>query len=248
MNIKRFIFKRTNYYYMKRKIDENLVLVGTNHVSEESSEEIKEVVKEEDPDLIGIELDSRRFEYIKKNLNNDKEDTEQDQGFIGFIKNPIGYSLSYVQSLVSDIVDTEKGTDMETAVEQGIKESRGIVLLDRDIKITMNRLRENLSFIKKLKLFFLMIFSVVYLKYNKIRSNKSKIKNKMDKIEEDPADLLSSYPDVKEVLVDERDEHIANTLSNIRNNSDLKVVAVIGMGHIEGVKENLEKFDHNSED
>ena len=49
---------------------DEVVLVGTAHVSERSAAEVRDAVREEDPDIVAVELDPRRYEKIK-----DQEDT-----------------------------------------------------------------------------------------------------------------------------------------------------------------------------
>ena len=49
-------------------------------------------------------------------------------------------------------------------------------------------------------------------------------------------DLSVSFPDVKSILIDERDQYLAQKIKEASGN---KVVAVLGAGHIPGVKQEL---------
>jgi len=53
-------------------------------------------------------------------------------------------------------------------------------------------------------------------------------------------ELSFAFPNVKETLIDERDYYLANKILNANGN---KIVAVVGAGHIEGIKRNIENFD-----
>jgi len=45
---------------------DEVVLVGTAHVSEKSAAEVRDAVREEDPDVVAVELDPRRYEKVKQ--------------------------------------------------------------------------------------------------------------------------------------------------------------------------------------
>lgn len=45
---------------------DEVVLVGTAHVSERSAAEVRDAVREEDPDVVAVELDPRRYEKLKQ--------------------------------------------------------------------------------------------------------------------------------------------------------------------------------------
>ncbi|MEK6941618.1 MAG: TraB family protein, partial [archaeon] len=51
--------------------------------------------------------------------------------------------------------------------------------------------------------------------------------------------LSNEFPSIKEVLVDERDTYIANKIMQI---DAKKIVAVVGAGHVEGIKKNIGKI------
>jgi HSP20 family molecular chaperone IbpA len=45
---------------------DEVVLVGTAHVSERSAAEVRDAVRDEDPDVVAVELDPRRYEKLKQ--------------------------------------------------------------------------------------------------------------------------------------------------------------------------------------
>ena len=57
-------------------------------------------------------------------------------------------------------------------------------------------------------------------------------------------ELLKSFKEFSEtayeVLVEERDEHMANRISELLISTDDKVLSVVGAGHIPGLSERLE--------
>ena len=51
---------------MHIKVSDNIVLVGTAHISKDSVEEVKEVIEEFKPDIVAVELCQRRYDAITK--------------------------------------------------------------------------------------------------------------------------------------------------------------------------------------
>ena len=49
---------------MKVEVNNNLVLVGTAHVSKASVEEVESAIEEYKPDVVAVELDEKRFEVL----------------------------------------------------------------------------------------------------------------------------------------------------------------------------------------
>ena len=56
---------------MKR---ECLTIIGTAHVSEESVNEVKDAIYEQQPDIVAIELDRGRYIKLKKQMMGIEED------------------------------------------------------------------------------------------------------------------------------------------------------------------------------
>jgi pheromone shutdown protein TraB len=52
----------------------------------------------------------------------------------------------------------------------------------------------------------------------------------------------TEFPSLFDVLVKQRDEYVANALLKILNDVQGQIVAVLGAGHIEGVKAALERL------
>ena len=46
--------------------DREFILVGTAHISKQSTELVRRVIEEEKPDTVCVELDQRRYETISK--------------------------------------------------------------------------------------------------------------------------------------------------------------------------------------
>jgi pheromone shutdown protein TraB len=73
-------------------------------------------------------------------------------------------------------------------------------------------------------------------------------KNLLDMLKQDGAidDIVeqfrSEFPGLTRVLIEERDQYVAKALHFILNDVEGKIVAILGAGHIQGVKAALEKL------
>ncbi|UCF98591.1 MAG: TraB/GumN family protein [Spirochaetaceae bacterium] len=218
--------------------DRRYILVGTAHVSKESVEEVREVILNEEPDRVCIEIDETRYNsLIKKqrwqNLNIGQVLRER-KGFL-LLANLV---LSSFQRRLGLEIGVSPGEEMLTAVqicqEQGIPFS----FSDRDIQVTLRRAWARSSFWGKNKMLAAMlssIFSQEKLDAEEIErlKTKSTFQNMMD-------ELASYLPSVKEVLIDERDRYLAIRLYNAEGK---RIVAVIGAGHVEGIIRNLNALE-----
>ena len=51
---------------MQVKVSDNIILIGTAHISKESVKEVKEAIEKYQPDIVAVELCKRRYEAITK--------------------------------------------------------------------------------------------------------------------------------------------------------------------------------------
>ncbi len=48
---------------MEEKINDNIILIGTAHISEESVNEVRQAIETYKPDIVAVELCQRRYDY-----------------------------------------------------------------------------------------------------------------------------------------------------------------------------------------
>ncbi len=216
-----------------------LILVGTAHVSKKSKEEVKATLEKERPDIVGVELDKGRFETIANNKAWKEMDiykvVRQGKSHM-FIANIL---LSNFQRRLGDELGTKPGAEMIQAINDAGDAT--IELLDRDINITFKRAWMKMSLREKLKILYSILFSF-------LEENEGINAEMIEKIQEE--DMLSSMlkelseeiPNIKGVLIDERDVYIAGKIKNALEESEKKkMVAVVGAGHMQGIIAHLDK-------
>ena len=219
----------------KEGFEKEVVLVGTAHISKESMELVKKTIEEEQPDVIGVELDRDRLEQL---LSGKKW---QETNLVEIIKTGKTYLfllnifLSNMQRQIGKQVGIQPGAEMLTALKLAQERQVPIHLLDRDVKITLKKAFSEMSLKEKFKLgasFIGGFFGVG----EKITVEKIEELKKEDLINNLMKELGKQFPSIKRVLVDERDLYISEM---IKHSPGKKIVAVVGAGHIEGIVAHL---------
>ena len=220
-----------------------IILVGTAHISRESVELAKKTIEEEEPDIVGVELDIQRFQQLKMGRKWQEMDIGQiiKQGKVYLFL--INLLLSNLQRRLGDELGIAPGTEMIEAIRLAEEKKIPIALLDRDIQITMKRAFQNTGLIEKLKL-GIQLISGFFREGEPLTKEKVEELKKTDILNKLMAELGSQFPSLKKTLVDERDLFIANQILNAPGK---KIVAVLGLGHLEGVKKYLDKKRDTSE-
>ncbi len=221
---------------MKR---ECLTIIGTAHVSQESVDEVKDAIYEQQPDVVAIELDRGRFTRLKEEMMGiEHDDTISVSKIIKENKVGLFFTttlLSYFQSKIGADVDVAPGSEMIGAIEASEDLGIPIALIDRDINTTLQRALNKMGFIEKAKFLFGLIGSVFGLGDDEdIDIEDLKNPENLDELMEMFKD---EAPSVHEVLVHERDAYLAGSIMRIPQDH---VIAVVGAGHKPGIEKYLE--------
>ncbi len=223
----------------KIKIGEKeILLLGTAHISDESVEEVKKAIETEKPDVVGIELDFGRFKQLKqgskwKNTNIGKV-ISSGQTYLFLLT----LLLSNLQRSLGQKIGATPGMEMMAAVKEAEAEKIPIMLLDRDVNVTLKRAMQRMSLREKFSLLVSLVsgfFSDNKVEITKDSIEKLKEKDMMNTLMQQ---LSKEMPSVKKVLVDERDAYIAY---RIMKTPGKKILAVVGAGHMNGIKKLLGK-------
>ncbi len=221
---------------MKR---ECLKIIGTAHVSQESVDEVKDAIYEYQPDVVAIELDRGRYTRLKEQMMGiERDDTISVTNIIKENKVGLFFTstlLSYFQSKIGADLDVAPGSEMIGAIEASEDLGIPIVLIDRDVNITLQRALNKMGFVEKAKFIFSLIASVFGF------DDEEEIDVEELKNPENLDDLMDMFkdeaPSVHEVLVHERDAYLAGSILRIPQDH---VIAVVGAGHKPGIENYLD--------
>jgi len=217
--------------------DKQIVLVGTAHISRESIVLVQETIEKEKPDIIGVELDKERLEQLlsgKKWEQTNIIDVIKTGKTYLFLLNIL---LSNMQKQLGKSVGINPGAEMLIAVKKAQETKTPLQLLDRDIRITLKRAFNVMSLKEKLKLGGTLLAGF-FGKGEKIDAKTIEDLKDQDLINKLMKELGKQMPSMKQVLVDERDEYIAEM---IKRSPGKKIVAIVGAGHLSGIEEIIKK-------
>ena len=222
--------------------DKTYYLLGTAHISQESVEDVVATLQEIDPDVVAVELDKERLERIV-HKNSDKW---MDLDLFKVIKEGKSFLLltsivlASFQRKLGEHIDTLPGSEMITAVEKSKELGKQIVLVDRSVAITLRRAWRCSNIWGKQKIIAALL-SVVFSKKKISIEEINELKDKS--LEGNVLQELSTIlPQLKTVLLDERDEYMATKLHNIK---EKKILGIFGAAHIQGIQKKLEQKDEN---
>ncbi|XGI83285.1 TraB/GumN family protein [Halorutilales archaeon Cl-col2-1] len=211
-------------------------LVGTAHVSRESVERVRESIEKEEPDVVAVELDERRYLSMKGENDESLDPRDLLQGFEIFVY----WLLSFIQTRLGERFGIEPGADMMEAVETAEENGIPVALVDRDIQITVKRLWSRMTFLEKIKFFGALIAGILGFGGGEEIDVEEIAKG--DMVHSLMEEFREFSPRGAEALIDERDAYIASNLVDLRDQGH-KVVAVIGAGHKPGIERYLEDPD-----
>ena len=217
--------------------DKQIVLVGTAHISKESMKLVEETISKEKPDVIGVELDKERLAQLlsgKKWEQTNIIDVIKTGKTYLFLLNIL---LSNMQKQLGKSVGVKPGAEMLVAIKLAQETKTPVQLLDRDVRITLKRAFNVMSLKEKLKLGGALVAGF-FGKGEKVDAKMIEDLKDQDLINKLMKELGKQMPSMKQVLVDERDQYIAEM---IKKSPGKKIVAVVGAGHLQGIEEIVKK-------
>ena len=219
------------------QVGENeIILIGPAHVSPKSVEEVKELIEAERPDSVCIELCQGRYNSI---INKDQWQNT-DIGKIIKEKQTMLLLATLImgsfQKRIAKSFEVAPGQEMIQGMESADKIGAQLVLADRDITVTLKRLWQKVGIKGKAQIVY-ELFSSIFFSEEITEKDLEDMKSQ-DMLDSALNSLSESFPELKSVLIDERDQFLAQKIKNAPGN---KVVAVLGAGHVPGIKKELYK-------
>ena len=211
--------------------DKEIYLVGTAHVSRESVDLVNQVINEENPDTVCVELCKSRYESLTE------KKTWQEANLFRVIREKKTFLLlsnlilAYFQKKIGYKLGIKPGEEMMRAIEAAQAVGATVHLADRDIRTTLARTWRLMGLWTKIKLLAQIIISAGDL--DSITEEQIEEMKKRDVLESLLTEVGEELPEVKHILIDERDQYLTH---KIRRAPGKKIVAVVGAGHVPGIK------------
>jgi len=214
--------------------EREIFLVGTAHVSQGSVDLVRQVIANEKPDCVCVELDEKRYKALsgrKRWESLDLKEIIRKKQLSTLLVNLI---LSSYQKKLGMQLGVMPGSELLEATREADRHSIPVSLCDRDVRVTLRRAWHETSFFKKGYLLATLLVSL--FDTTEITEEKLEELKKKDVLSELMSELGEAMPELKRVLIDERDIYLAE---KIKRSAGRKLVAVVGAGHVEGIKKRI---------
>ena len=213
-----------------------VILVGTAHVSEESAELVVRVINHEQPDTVCVELCQSRYQSMTQS------NTWKDTDLIKVIREKKTFlllsnlMLASFQKKIGKKLGIKPGQEMLEAIKAADAAGAAIHLADRDVRTTLSRAWRLMGFWTKMKLLAQLITS--FGDADSITKEDIESMKQHDMLETLLKEIGDLLPELRTVLIDERDQYLAE---KIRTAPGKRIVAVVGAGHIPGIERNWDQ-------
>ena len=197
-------------------------IYGTSHISQESIDLIERAIEEDQPDLVAIELDQLRLNGLMSN-----KPAQTGNIFIKLIQ--------VFQRHLGKKTGVMPGDEMLKAYNKSLENGIDVALIDRDIRITIAKLKQ-VSRKEKVKAFASLILSpIISQKIEITRIPDDQLINQMTE------QVKQRYPQIYNALIDERDQYMAERLKILsEERTSSKITVFVGAGHKKGIQKYLQ--------
>lgn len=215
-------------------------LLGTAHVSRASADEVRELIRSGEFDAVAIELcESRHQSLIEPNAlaNQDLFQVFQ-QGKAGMVAASL--ALGAFQQRVAEQSGIEPGAEMRAAVDECRQANLPLLLIDRDVGVTLKRIYANVPWWQRASLITGLFGSL--LSRQKVSSEDIERLKQGDVLESTFNEFAEQSEALYKPLIAERDRFMALRLVEENPHGDYKnLLVVIGAGHLKGLAGHLEQ-------
>ena len=217
-----------------------ITLIGTAHVSQLSVEMVEGKIATGDYDCVAVELCLPRLENITnqawwKNLDIYQIFKKKKAGLL-----LINLALTAYQKRLAERIGVEAGKEMVRAVELSREKDLRLEVIDRNISTTLHRLVTEVSFWQKMKIVGGLVIGVFV--GEEISEEQIEDLKRGDMLHAVVSEFGEELPEIKRVLIDERDEYMVGRLAQISASHDApkKILALVGAGHLMGMMDSMD--------
>ncbi|MEI6796466.1 MAG: TraB domain-containing protein [Methanomassiliicoccales archaeon] len=201
-----------------------ITLVGVGHIFDIAGQ-VRHVIRTARPASVGVELDPARYQAMLH---------PQDERQV-----PLPYRmLAATQRRMAEEFSGKVGGEMLAAVEEAGCIGAGVLFIDTDANVMFQRLWSQMS-LRERVLLMLSGFTGLF-------TSRKKVEKEMENFQKNEVAYMDavgrSFPTVKRVLIDERNEKMATAILQAEMTYG-SVVAIIGDGHVEGIRAIIARGD-----
>jgi len=216
--------------------DREIILVGTAHISQESVDVVEQVIDQEQPQVVCVELDQQRFESLRSDAKWEELDLIEviKEGKLTFLLARL--ALTAFQRRMGAQTGVTPGAEMAAAADAAQELGVPVELVDRNVQTTLLRAWRLTPWWRRAEVGMMLFFSL--FQGGDISEGDLSDLRESGTIDAILEELGEVFPEVKEVLVDERDLYMAHHIRRVRAD---RVVAIVGAAHKSGIVGWLQK-------
>jgi len=213
-----------------------LVLVGTAHISQASVDTVRQVITDEQPETVCVELDEQRYQALTNRNRWESLNLIQvlRKGQVPYLLSNL--ALSSFQKRMGLQTGVKPGAELAAAAEEARERNMQVELVDRNIRTTLLRAWRRTGLWRKMMLLATLLGSL--FEKQQIDEDELARLRETDTLSAMLDEMGSLLPAVKTILVDERDRYMAH---HIRSAPGDKLVAVVGAAHLPGILRALQQ-------
>lgn len=225
---------------MIEELPGGVTLVGTAHVAASSVAEVEQSIRGRRPSKVLVELDPRRLEALKD------PEAWQKTDIVRIIREKkqhlflLQLYLASVQAQMGRETGVAPGAELLRAVQVADEVGAEVILIDRDISITLKRGFGSLGFWTRMRLFYNLWTELMTPAAAEPGKLDVEALLKSDAITQMTEEFARVAPTIKVALIDERDDYMASHIAEqAAKATPGGIVAVVGAGHLPGIKARL---------
>jgi pheromone shutdown-related protein TraB len=216
----------------------HLSLLGTAHVSRASADMVTELLGSGDYDAVAVELCPSRYQALTD------PNAMARMDLLGVIRQGQAYrvlaslALGAYQQRLADDLGVEPGAEQRRAIELAAAQGLPLLLIDREIGVTLRRVADGLGWWRRLNLFSGILAALVA--GGRIAEHDIEHLKEGDVLETAFAELAADRRELFLPLIEERDRYMAARLrQELAQRPPGRVLVVIGAGHLSGLARHL---------
>lgn len=203
-----------------------ILLVGIGHVFDLRSH-LRATAEGFAPSVVALEIDPLRFQALR------------DPEMRG--RPPLTYRLlAHIQRKIAAAYHTTPGREMLDAYDAARGVGADVAMIDMDVRLLVARLQRAMPLRRRVKLLLAAVLGAMGI------GRRRSVEREIDAFDRDPDRFFSAldreYPELKRILVDERNEFMAARIRALDERYP-RVMVVVGDAHVPGISRLLSDLD-----
>lgn len=212
-----------------------ITLLGTAHVSQASADKVKELIATGEFDAVAIELCPSRHNAIVNPDLLSQMDLFQiiRKGQVSMVAASL--ALGAFQQRTAEKLGIEPGAEMKTAIKDAAAAKLPVLLIDREIGITLKRIYHQMPWWRRVELYGGLLTSI--MSRETVSAEEIERLKEGDVLESAFSQFAENQKHLFKPLISERDEYMsARLLKENAENHYKHTLAVVGAGHMKGIE------------